>query len=133
MAALPASVAEGVARLLSHCRSPEFIQSAMAHRSARFVGDLPPLPRPTTRAQLTAQSRVTQAPLAIASMVHLGTLVDFSQPGERTGIHAGAEPALRYILETPSFRVNEIPGLSDDVRLALVERLVSSGFLEAKE
>jgi uncharacterized RmlC-like cupin family protein len=129
MAALPTKVTEGVARLLAHCRSPEFVATAMARRSARFIGDLPPLPKPAARVPLTPQSRVAHARLAIAHLVNLGSLVDFSQPGARIGIHAGAEPALRYILDNSAFRVNEIPGLSDEVRLALVERLLTSGFL----
>jgi hypothetical protein len=104
----------------------------MAHRSARIVGDLPPLPKPAVREPLTPQSRLAHAPLAVAHLVQLGPLVDFAQPGARIGIHAGAEPALRYIVHNSSFRVNEIPGISDDVRIALVERLLASGFLESE-
>jgi mannose-6-phosphate isomerase-like protein (cupin superfamily) len=126
---LPNKVTEGVARLLVHCRSAEFVASAMGLRSARMIDDLPPLPKPAAPVPLTLQSRVTHAPLAIAHLVHLGSLLDFSHPGARIGIHAGAEPALRYILDNTSFQVSEIPGLSDDVRLALVNRLLSSGFL----
>jgi bifunctional lysine-specific demethylase and histidyl-hydroxylase MINA len=129
-ATLPEKMAEGAEQLLARCQSPEFVASAVAHRSARMIADLPALPMPAVRRSLTPRSRVTHAPLAIGHLMRLGPLVDFSQPGARMAIHAGAEPALHYILETPSFRIGEIPGLADDVRIALVERLLASGFLE---
>lgn len=57
-------------------------------------------------------------------------LVDFRQPGERMLVHRGAEQSLRFIANTPEFRVAELPGeLGDDVKVALVNRLVASGFL----
>jgi len=43
----------------------------------------------------------------------------------------GDEPELRFIAATDQFRVGEIPGeSSDDVRIALVSRLVASGLLQ---
>lgn len=132
-AAIPAKVAEGVARLLAQCRSSDFVSNAMAHRAARTIGELPPLPKPAAPTPPTLQSRVAHAPLAIAHLRQIGSLVEFSHPGARIGIHAGAEPALRYIMDTPSFRLSEVPGLSDDVRIALVDRLLVSGFLTVED
>ena len=40
---------------------------------------------------------------------------------------------MRFIAETPRFRVGDIPGLADEVRVALVERLVASGFLRVAQ
>jgi hypothetical protein len=38
---------------------------------------------------------------------------------------------LRFIAATPAFRVADIPGdLPDEIRVALVTRLVTSGFLQ---
>jgi hypothetical protein len=127
---LSSSVAAAMTAALANCRNPDFLENSMRHRSARIIGDLPPLPPIAAPATLTVETCVAHAPLAISHLRDAHGVLDFSHPGSRMGIHAGAEPALRFIMSRPRFRVKEIPGLSDDVRIALVSRLMSSGFLQ---
>ena len=45
-------------------------------------------------------------------------------------IHRGAEQGLLYMVNTPRFRVRDVPGdLADEVRLSLAAKLVAIGFL----
>ncbi len=125
---------EGVARLLAHCQSPDFVRDAMHLRSSRVIGDLPALPKSSTAPAVTAATRVRHSPLAISHVRHsLGSL-DFSQPGGHIAIHPGVERELRYIASTPDFRISDIPGETpEEVRIALVNRLIASGFLEVAD
>jgi hypothetical protein len=70
--------------------------------------------------------------LAISNLTAARGQIDFSHPGGHVYIHRGVEPSVVFIAKTPQFRVREIPPatIGDDIRVALVERLVSSGFLE---
>jgi hypothetical protein len=130
---LSSAVAAGMAAVLGNFGNPEFLERAMQHRSARTIGDLPALPRTEAPSALTVETRVAHAPLAISHLREANGFLDLSHPGNRMGIHAGAEPALRFIMSRASFLVKEIPGLSDDVRIALVRGLMSSGFLQPGE
>ena len=89
------------------------------------------LTRDLDAAQITRDTRVRHAPLAITHLrPALGTL-DLTIPGEHIAIHPGVEPELRFITATDEFRVGDVPGeSSDDVRIALVSRLVASGLLQ---
>ena len=125
-------VLDGLNRLLSHCRSEDFLRAAMDLRSARITGDYHALDKPSAPIAVTRDSRVRQSSLAISELRHAFTSLEFSQPGERIGIHAGVEPELRFITSTDSFLVSDIPGASgEDVKIALVKRLIETGFLEA--
>jgi hypothetical protein len=126
---LSGKVVDGLARLIAQCRVPGFVGAAMEHRSARAIKDLPALPKASVQHAVTPASRMVHAEFAISHLIDLPTLVHLSFPGSSLGIHPGAAPALKFIIEHPSFRVSDIPGLADDVRVALVERLRSSGFL----
>ena len=130
--ALSAKVVDALERLLAQCKSPGFVAQAMEHRSSRMIGGLPALPKPNAPLTLTPASRIVHADLALSHLFDSGGLLHFSVPGSRMGIHPGAEPALRFIREHPSFRVGDIPGLGDEVRIALVERLASTGFLRVE-
>ncbi len=130
-AALATLIGSGLDRLREHSRSPNFVRAAMDLRASRATADLPPLARATAPASVTRDSRVQHAALAISHLRHSGGSLDFSQPGEHIAVHAGVEPELRYIAATPSFRVADLPGSAgDDVKVALVSRLIQSGFLE---
>jgi mannose-6-phosphate isomerase-like protein (cupin superfamily) len=132
MGALSDAVSDGVSRLLEQCRSEAFVRSALELRSSRMIGDLPALPKQTAPAKgLTGETRVRQAPLAISDVrLSFGSL-DFTQPGGHVAVHPGVEPELRFIASTASFQVRDIPGQSSqEVKLALVSRLIASGFLE---
>jgi len=116
--------------LLARCQSDDFINDALERRRARMIEDLPKLKSKDAGAQVHPGTLVRHHPLAMAHVLTAGDIVDFRQPGERLLVHRGAEEALRYVADTPEFRVNQIPGaMADDVKVALVSRLVVSGFL----
>ena len=128
---LSEQVTDGLDRLLTHCQSEDFLRAAMDLRSARITGDLPALGKPSAPVAVTRETKVRQAPLAISELRHAFTSLEFSQPGARIAIHAGVEPELRFITSTDSFRVADIPGTSgEDVKIALVKRLIDTAFLE---
>lgn len=128
---LSRQVLDGLNRLMSQCRSEDFLKAAMDLRSSRITADLPALHKPSVAASVTRDTRVRQAPLAISQLRHSFTSLDFSQPGARIGIHAGVEPELRFITSTDAFRIADIPGASgEEVKIALVKRLIDTGFLE---
>jgi hypothetical protein len=118
-------------RLIARCRSGDFVEAAAKHRSSRFVGDLPALPKPQPVPGVTAETRVRHAPLAIFQLRRTGDWIDFSLPGDRLAIHPGVEEELRFIRDTVEFRVQDVPGASSiEVRVALVGRLIAAGVLE---
>lgn len=121
----------GLARLSEACRSREFVSEALDHRASRLVCGLPALkPAPASR-PLTSNSRVRHSDLAISKVIATPEILDFGQPGGHTLIHLGAEPCVRFVAANAEFRIGDIPGgISDDVRVALVSRLVGTGFLE---
>lgn len=124
-------VRRGLEDLLGKCRSDEFISEAISRRRARMIEDLPRLRKNPSGEQITPRSRVRHTSLAVAHVLATDNVVDFRQPGERILVHRGAEEALRYIVDKREFRVADLPGpLNDDVKVALVSRLVTSGFLE---
>jgi len=127
-------ISGALARLAEHVRDDSFLRNALDLRSSRMVSALDPLPRNPNPTQLGRDTLVRHTPLAIGHLrTALGTL-DFTIPGEHIAIHPGVERELRFIADTTQFRVADIPGqASDDVRIALVSRLVSSGLLEVAE
>src|SRR5581483_5600445 len=124
-------MADGLGRLLTYCRSEEFLEAAMDMRWSRMTADLPPLPKHATTVEVNRDTRVQQSPLAIAYLRHSFGSLDFSQPGGHLPVHPGVEPELQFIASTDSFTVADLPGGSgEEVKIALVKRLVESGFLE---
>lgn len=133
-AALETRIVDAVALLLDRCRSDEFITAALQKRAARMVGALPALEASATATATRAVTPATivgHAPYAISSMLAFPGWIDWAQPGGHIHVHRGVEEGLRFIAETPSFRVGDIPGegVSDGVRVALAERFLTSGFL----
>ncbi|MBN8838889.1 MAG: hypothetical protein J0I25_01640 [Sphingomonadales bacterium] len=119
-------------RLAAAIRAPEFVGATLQRRSSRTIGSLPKLTGALPAGPLSAASVVRHNPLAMCHMLATAATIDFCQPGEHINIHRGVEAALRFISATPSFRITELPGdLSDDIRVAIVQRLVTSGFLES--
>lgn len=127
--AMQAKMVQGLEGLLAQCRSPGFVASALQRRSSRFIGDLPKLPPSERPALLAAETVLAHAEGATSMMLATPELIDFAQPGAHLHVHRAAEGALRFIAATPSFRVRDVPGLADELRDALVERLLASGFL----
>jgi hypothetical protein len=128
---LAPQVAHKLERLIAQCRSGGFVEAAMEHRSSRFVGGLPALPRPGRVPALAADTRVRHSPLAIFHLRRSGDWLDLAFPGDRLAIHLGVEEELRFIRDNSEFRIGDIPGASSvEVRLALAGRLTAAGLLE---
>ncbi len=128
---LPSRVLRHLERLAEQCRSYDFVEAAMEHRSSRFVGALPALPRPEPVPGLSAETWVRHSPLAIFNLRRTGDWIDFAFPGDHLAIHLGVEGELRFIQETSRFRILDLPGASSlEVRAALVGRLIAAGVLE---
>jgi hypothetical protein len=126
---LPARMSAAVERLLAQLRSPGFVDAAMQRRFSRFVGEQSPLPVEARAAAIGPATVMEHGPLAIGHLIATASKIDFAQPGGHIQLHPGAEPAMRFIAETPRFAVRDIPGLADEVRVALVERLAASGYV----
>lgn len=130
MGALAQLVGGAMERLRGHLRTPAFLGAALQRRTSRTIGTMEPLASGSPVA-LQPDTRVRHAPGALCYLLATPTMIDFCQPGEHINVHRGVEAALRHIAATPSFTVGDLPGeLPDDVRIALVDRLVRSGFLE---
>ncbi|NNC72454.1 MAG: hypothetical protein HKN78_06205 [Sphingomonadaceae bacterium] len=128
---IAAQIRSALGRLDESCRSAGFVAEALDHRMSRTVAELPSLGGAMTAQPVTAQSAVRHTPLAIAHVRETNGVIDFSQPGGHVPMHIGAADSVRFVAETPAFRVGELPGeIGDDVRVALVTRLIGSGFLE---
>lgn len=124
-------IRSGLEKLTARCQSDAFVQQAMARRRSRMIADLPKLSSSADGSAITLNSRIRHNPLGMASVIKTPDVLDFSQPGEHIFMHPGAGESLEFIIATPEFRVGDIPGeIGDDVRVALVNRLLSSGFLE---
>lgn len=128
---LPSRLVRQLERLVEQCRSNDFVEAAVEHRSSRFVGNLPALPKPQAVPAISAETRVRHSPLAIFHIRRAGDWIDLAFPGDRLAIHPGVEEELRFIQETTEFRIRDIPGASSiEVRAALVGRLIAAGLLE---
>jgi bifunctional lysine-specific demethylase and histidyl-hydroxylase MINA len=132
--ALSSQIVEGLGQLLTQSKSQDFLKAATDLRSSRFTVDLLPLGNRSARPPITRDTRVRQSPLAISHLRHSLASLDFSQPGGHIAVHPGVERELQFIASTQSFRVAEVPGgSSGDVKIALVNKLVDSGFLEVAD
>lgn len=124
-------VTEHLRELQTNCAQVPFIQSALQRSKARMILDLPKLKTAQIAHQLTLQTWVEHNPLAIAELIATDSIVDFSQPGEQILVHLGAEECMQFILQNSQFKIADIPGeIADDVRVALVNRMLVSGFLQ---
>jgi hypothetical protein len=124
-------IREGVARLAAFCQSDEAIALAMQRRSSRAIRDLKSPAAAERSDGLSANSQVRHSPLAICHLTVTSDKIDFSYPGGHIYIHPGVERSVRFICDTPRFRVRDVPGdVGDDIRIALVDKFLSSGFLE---
>lgn len=131
MPLIQAQVRQGVEKLKQICQSELFIRDALNFRRSRVIQQLPKLPVRTNQTVDSVQSKVRHSPLAIAGLFATNDIVDFRQPGKQHLIHLGAEVSVRFILSRPEFRVAEIPGdISDEVRIAMVNKMLADGYLE---
>jgi len=131
---LPEQVRGALERVGQAVQSDAFVADALQRRSSRTIGDLPKLKAVLPEGGLTASSQVRHNPLAVAHLSGAKGRIDFAYPGGHHYIHAGVTDALAFVATTPEFRVHDIPGaMGHDVRLALVEKFVTTGFLQVVE
>lgn len=124
------SLGGALAVLAEQWRTPGFLPDVEAKRRSRFVGDLPALPK-VAQAPIAPDTRVRHTPLAIIHLLARGQTLDLAIPGGHLFVHAGAGEALDYIARTASFGITDLPGVTPDVAIALVQRLIAGGVLEA--
>jgi hypothetical protein len=125
------AVIEGTARLLAAVRTPDFLAAALHRRSARTIASFKPLPAPESIPAIDLDTIVVQTDVAFCHLSANVQRIDFSYPGGHIFIHRGAEQSLLYMVNTPRFRVREIPGeVTDDIRLSLASKLLEVGFLK---
>ncbi|HUO19199.1 MAG TPA: cupin domain-containing protein [Steroidobacteraceae bacterium] len=128
---LSAPLLEALERLRAACRTPGFLGAALQLRASRTVAALAPLPAAPAAAVPGLDTELTHTDLAFCHLTASAGKIDFSYPGGHLYVHRGAEPGLLYMVNTPRFRVRDVPGeLSDEVRLSLAARLVQIGFLK---
>jgi hypothetical protein len=126
-------VVEGAARLLAACQTSGFLAAALQRRSARVVGSLAALPTPDPVPNLDLDTPMVQRNTAFSHLTANLEKIDFTYPGGHVYIHLGAQESILYIVNTPRFRVRDIPGnIADDVRLSLALKFVEVGFLEVE-
>lgn len=124
-------IRQGVEKLKQICQSDLFIRDALNFRRSRMIQQLPKLPVHAMQTINSVHTKVRHNPLAIAGLFATDDILDFRQPGQQHLIHLGAEASVRFILSRQEFSVSEIPGdVSDDVRIALVNKMLAGGYLE---
>lgn len=128
---MPARIRSAVTRLMARCETDTFICDALQQRSARVIAGFNKLPAPAERTTLTPFTQLRHHGLGVSHMIVNATKIDFAYPGGHHYIHRGVEQSVAFIARTPEFRIRDIPGeIGDDVRIALAENFVSTGFLE---
>lgn len=131
---LPERIRGAVEQLTRAVASEGFVADALQRRSSRAIGDMTKLKPVLPNAPLTVDTQLKQSPLAVAHLSGGAGRVDFAYPGGHHYIHAGVTEALAFMAGAPEFRVHDIPGaIGHDVRLALVEKFVTTGFLQVVE
>ncbi len=129
-AVMPQQIRHGIEKLRNICQSDQFLQDALNFRTAKMIQKLPKLS--AERAVATSANQlVRHHPLAIAQLMATPHILDFRQPGKQSLIHLGVERSVRFIINTPQFTIRDIPGdIGDDVRLALVNKMLADGYLQ---
>jgi bifunctional lysine-specific demethylase and histidyl-hydroxylase MINA len=130
MESLAQRTADAVERLRAACRTPGFMTAALQHRSTRVVASLAALPPPDPVPQIATDTELVHTGTAMCHLTAGPGRIDFSYPGGHIYLHRGTEQSLLFMVNTPRFRVRDIPGeIADDVRLSLAAKLIGIGFL----
>ncbi len=129
-AVMPQQIRHGIEKLRNICQSEQFLQDALNFRTAKMIQKLPKLTTDSAVAT-SANQQVRHHPLAIAQLMATPHILDFRQPGKQSLIHLGVERSVRFIINTSQFSIRDIPGdIGDDVRLALVNKMLADGYLQ---
>jgi len=85
---------------------------------------------PVGHPQISVNSLMRQNAVAMCHLMANEEKIDFSHPGGHIYIHRGVEEGVKFIADTPEFKVADIPGdIGDDVRVALADKFLAAGFL----
>lgn len=123
-------IRQGIEKLRHICQSDLFLQDALKFRQLKMVEKLPKLPAGNSQPLSSVHHKVRHHPLAIAASLSSEQLTDLRIPGKQTLIHKGAEAAVIYMQQHAEFSPAQLPGdLTDEVKLALVNKLLFDGFL----
>jgi bifunctional lysine-specific demethylase and histidyl-hydroxylase MINA len=129
-----APTTEAATNLAAACKMPGFLASALQARSSRAVAALKPLPAPQTMPVVDLNSELVQSAMAFCQLTGGPERIDVSYPGGHIYVQRGEQQSLEHIVNTPRFRVRDIPGeVGDDVRVSLARRFVEIGYLELAE
>lgn len=127
-------IRQGIEKLRHICQSDLFLQDALQFRQLRMVENLAKLPAEQSgqnQLPLSLHDKVHHHPLAIAAMLSNEKITDLRFPGKQTLIHKGAEAAVCFMQNNTEFTPAQLPGeLSDEVKLALVNKWLYDGFLQ---
>ncbi len=127
------AVLESVEQLRAACRTPGFVAAALQQRSARAVGALAALSQPARVPALSLDSELEHTEGAFCHLTANAQKIDLSYPGGHVYIHRGVQASLVYMVNTPRFRVRDIPGEgADEVRLSLAAKLIEIGYLRPR-
>jgi bifunctional lysine-specific demethylase and histidyl-hydroxylase MINA len=122
---------EAATNLAAACKTPGFLASALQARSARAVAALKPLPTRQPPPVIDLDTELVQSETALCQLTGSPERIDVSYPGGHIYVHRGAQQSLEHIVNTPRFRVRDIPGdVGDDIRLSLAQRFLEIGYLE---
>jgi len=131
---IPQRIRAALATLVKQSDADTFIVEALQRRSSRVIGNLEKLTVPAVCLTLSPSTRLRHTPLGVSHLVSNSSRIDFAYPGGHHLIHRGVEESVNFIAATPEFSVRDIPGaIGEDVRMALVDKFVSTGFLEVVE
>jgi hypothetical protein len=124
------SVLDAVEQLRVASRTQGYLAAALQRRSARAVGALATLPQPPVVPAVSLDTLLVQTDSAFCHLTANAEKIDFSYPGGHVYINRLVQQSLVYMVDTPAFRVRDIPGeIGDDVRLSLAAKLLEIGFL----
>jgi len=122
---------EAVTNLAAACKAPGFLASALQTRSSRVVAGLKPLQAPQVMPAIDLDTEVVHSAMAFCQLTGNPERIDVSYPGGHIYVRRGAQQTLEHIVNTPRFRVRDIPGeVGDDIRISLVQRFIEIGYLE---
>ena len=125
---------EAAGNLVAACKAPGFLASALQARSARVVAALKALPAPAAVPDIDLDSELVQSELAFCQLTGNPEHIDVSYPGGHIYVQRGAQQGLEHIVNTPRFRVRDIPGdIGDDTRRWLARRFLEIGYLQLAE
>ncbi|MBV8909854.1 MAG: hypothetical protein JOZ89_03740 [Gammaproteobacteria bacterium] len=129
-----APVLEAATNLAAACKAPGFLAGALQARSSRAVAALEPLPAPQAPPLIGLDTELVQSTIAFCQLTGKPESIEVSYPGGRIPVPRAAQQSLEHIVNTPRFRVRDIPGeVGDDIRLSLVRRFVEIGYLGLAE